>query len=360
VSRIRASRTTTRVLAAALLAVFALQVPASAAAAPHELLPDLRMEIPTQLTLERAVGHYYLRFSAMISNVGNGPLEVRSTRRCPTCPHMNVSQAVLRSDGTWNVQKTRTKQRYDNSDGHHHWHVMGMERYEIFPMNAPFANGPLTGHKRGFCFFDGFVRNPSLAHFQPSPQYSYFGCGTPTSQALLVGLSVGWGDLYPYDFSGQYVDLAGVAPGDYLVCLTADPLNWFRETHNGNNASWAKVHIPAATDLPDDHRTPITAIRQGQTSCKSQLPYKPAPVRAAPKHAAGASAARVSGAKRTGTVSPLVSASATSLGAGAGMSGSGGPLVWVPGVSARESAGFYGSAAPQFGCTIGGHATSSG
>ena len=137
--RIRVSRTTARVLLAAALAMCALQGPASAAAAPHELLPDLRMELPTNLTLERASGHYWLRFSAMIANLGDGPLEVRSTRRCPDCTHMRVSQAILQSDGTFKVRATRTRQRYDDSDGHHHWHVMGMERYELFPMDAPFA-----------------------------------------------------------------------------------------------------------------------------------------------------------------------------------------------------------------------------
>ena len=343
--RIRVSRTTARELfAAAVLAACALQGPASAAAAPRELLPDLRMELPTQLTLERADGHYWLRFSAMIANVGDGPLEVRSTRRCTDCPHMRVSQAILQSDGSFKVRATRTKQRYDNSDGHHHWHVMGMERYELFPLDAPFASGPLTGHKRGFCFFDGYVRDPSLPNFQPSPQYSYFGCGTPSSQSLLVGLSVGWGDLYPYDFAGQYVDLAGVVPGDYLVCLTADPSNWFRETHDGNNASWAKIHIPAATDLPDNQQTPISAIAQSQHSCKSQLPYTPRP-----SHAATRPAARKSANARSRVTLPA-----------ARLTGSAGSLVWVPGADAPESVGFYGATAAQLDCSIGGHLPGTG
>lgn len=345
--RIRVSRATARVLLAAALAACALQGPASAAAAPRELLPDLRMERPTDLTLERASGHYWLRFSAMIANVGDGPLEVRSTRRCPDCPHMRVSQAILQSDGSFKVRATRTRQRYDNSDGHHHWHVMGMERYELFPMDAPFADGPLTGHKRGFCFFDGYVRDPSLPNFQPSPKYSYFGCGTPGSQSLLVGLSVGWGDLYPYDFAGQYVDLAGVAPGDYLVCLTADPSNWFREIHDGNNAAWAKIHIPAAADLPDNQRTPVTAIAEGRHSCKSQLPYAPRTARAAA--APTAPAVTRSGSARHGAT--LLAARVT---------GSAGSVVWVPGLDAPESAGFFGAEAVRLDCRIWGRAPGTG
>lgn len=357
-SRIPVSRSSARVLLSALaMATFALQTPASAAAAAHELLPDLRMEVPTQLTLERGEGHYWLRFSAMISNLGEGPLEVRSTRRCPDCSHMRVSQAVLRSDGTFAVRATGTRQRFDNSDGHNHWHVMGMERYELFPMDAPFASGPLTGHKRGFCFFDGYVRDRGLPNFNPSPLYSYFGCGTPSSQTLLVGLSVGWGDLYPYDFAGQYVDLAGVAPGDYLVCLTADPSNWFRETRNSNNSAWAKVHIPAASDLPDNQRTPITAIADSRHSCQKQLPYAAATAKA------GRGAASPSAAGRTSAVVGATSAASahrTAARPAAMVGGSAGTLVWVPSVDAPESARFYGWQAARLDCAIGGRAPGTG
>lgn len=346
VSQIRTSRTATRLLAAVMLAVCGLQVPATAAAAPTLLLPDLRMELPTNLTLERASGHYWLRFSAMISNTGDGPLEVRSTRRCPDCTHMRVSQAIQRSNGTWTVRKTLTKQRYVSSDGHHHWHVIGMERYELFPLDAPFASGPLTGHKRGFCFFDGYVRNSSLPNFDPSHPYSYWDCGTPDSQALVVGLSVGWGDLYPYDFAGQYVDLAGVTPGDYLVCLTADPSNWFTETRNGNNAAWAKIHIPDASTLQDNQRTSITAIASSQHSCKSQLPYTPAGKAAARRAAGGSTSAG------TATVSHGGAALATPAAQRVSPDGDGTSLVWIPGADVPASAGFYDREAPNTGCWI--------
>lgn len=269
---IRMRRSRLRLLAVTALAVGALQVPTAASAAPAELLPDLRMAVPTDLTLDNQDGRYWLRFSAMIENRGEGPLEVRSTRRCRTCPYMRVSQAVLRTNGTWTVRTTTARQRYDNSDGHKHWHVMGMERYEIFALDAPFANGPLTGHKRGFCFFDGYLRDKTLPRFDPRRPYSFFNCGNPGSQVLVVGLSVGWGDLYPWDFAGQYVDLAGVPEGDYLLCATADPTNWFQESRNGNNAAWVKVHIPKPSPV-DQGRSKITALASGQSSCKSQLPY---------------------------------------------------------------------------------------
>ena len=52
------------------------------------------------------------------------------------------------------------------------------------------------------------------------------------SQGLLklrVGLSVGWGDIYPARFAGQRIDITDVPDGTYLLCLTADPSNEFVE-----------------------------------------------------------------------------------------------------------------------------------
>jgi hypothetical protein len=351
---IRSSRSGTRLLAAVVLAVCGLQLPAAALAAPTQLLPDLRMELPTNLTLERSSGHYWLRFSAMIANLGDGPLEVRSTRRCADCTHMRVDQAIKLSDGTWAIRRTKTRQRFDPSDGHNHWHVMGMERYELFPLDAPFANGPLTGHKRGFCFFDGYRRDPGLPNYSPDPTYSYFGCGTPDSQSLLVGLSVGWGDLYPYDFAGQYVDLAAVPPGDYLVCLTADPTNWFRETRDGNNASWAKIHIPDASTLQDNHRTPITAIASSQRSCARQLPYTPAGKAAARRAARGGAAANGAPRWRAAALrgdAPLATPASVAA-QPVTLSGDPANMVWVPGADVPASAGFYDKASPNTGCWI--------
>ena len=137
------------------------------------------------------------------------------------------------------------------ADHHHHWHTMGMESYQLLGLDAPISGETPVGHKYGFCFFDGIPWKLGLPNARSQPHFSYFGCGFPTSQTTLVGLSVGWSDIYPWDFAGQYIDLSGVPDGDYLLCMTADPANDFVESSDTDNQSWAHVTLSGtATPTP--------------------------------------------------------------------------------------------------------------
>ena len=255
------------VLLAAIAIAAGLLAPASASAASaHDLLPDLRMAHPQDFHLDTSAspGHTLLEFSAIIQNVGAGPLEVHGTRTCRTCTTMTTQQFIRRSDGTWRHRNEAAVQRFATGDGHHHWHVIGMERYQILGLQAPLPGGVVVSAKNGFCFFDGLQVAPKLTHAAPYPHYSFFDCGTPTSQKTRVGLSVGWGDIYPWNFAGQNIDITGLPDGDYLVCATADPSNNFLESHEGNNQGWAKITLTGAT---------VTVNGTGRTRCQGQLPY---------------------------------------------------------------------------------------
>jgi hypothetical protein len=285
-ARSGARRTARRLVAAGLLVVCALQMPAvTFAASVHDVLPDLRMALPGHVQLcppgetspghpicsYNQTGHRELRFDSIIENLGEGPLEVHGKRACADCSRMTTKQWIKRSDGTWRVRKTDALQRYTNADFHHHWHVMGMERYEVFPMDAPFPNGEVIGHKYGFCFFDGMsAPDPSASPVGPY-HYSFYGCGTTSSQSTLVGLTVGRGDIYPYNYPGQFIDIQDVPAGDYLVCLTADKARDFDETREGNNQSWAKITL---TEPAEGETTwGLTVGESGQRNCRTQLPW---------------------------------------------------------------------------------------
>ncbi len=54
----------------------------------------------------------------------------------------------------------------------------------------------------------------------------------------------GWADIYPWDFSGQYIDVTGVPAGEYLLCVTADPAKRFRQVSTSNDE--------AVGESPDD------------------------------------------------------------------------------------------------------------
>lgn len=245
-----------------------LPIPAQAATVKDQL-PDLRMAKPSQLKLEVAGDKRYLRFTTIVVNVGVGPLEVLGTRKCPTCKHMTTEQFIRRSNGSWRSVRSAALQRFDTSDGHNHWHVIGMESYQLFPLTAPFPTGNPLGHKTGFCFFDGLSRRPKLPGAPPFPAYSFWDCGVPDSQMTRVGLSVGWGDVYPWDFGGQYIDVTPVPDGQYLVCVGTDKANHFLETDDANNEAWLKIELAGTT---------VKAVGGGRSSCQSQLPYPVTPL----------------------------------------------------------------------------------
>jgi hypothetical protein len=243
----------------------------AAAATVRELRPDLRMALPGNLQLQNSGDRRLLRFDSIIENLGDGPLKVNGKRACPDCAHMTTKQWIQRSDGSWRIRKTAALQRYTDADHHQHWHVMGMERYEVFPLDGPFPNGEVIGHKYGYCFFDGVHRDGSLPNASPTAKYSFFACGNPDSQVTRVGLSVGWGDIYPWNFEGQFVDVTDVPAGEYLVCLSADPANDFVETRNGNNEAWAKITLTA----PAEGQTAwgLAVGQMGRRQCRTQLPW---------------------------------------------------------------------------------------
>ena len=117
--------------------------------------------------------------------------------------------------------------QYEVGDGHRHWHAVDFEGYRLFRLGVADPT-PRVGAKFGFCFFDVRRIRPFARHARG---YLESGCGTPSSTRVHVGLSAGWGDIYPWDFAGQYVDVTGLKRGEYLLCVTADPARSFRQAN---------------------------------------------------------------------------------------------------------------------------------
>ena len=219
----------------------------TAGATPRLLLPDLRMARPQDIRLERETtgalaGHRLLRFTTVVVNEGTGPIDVVGSRSCRStsrCPTMRVRQRLCRSDGSWTVRRTSARLRFEVGDHHRHWHVVGYEGYSLFRLGV-WDTKPRVGAKFGFCFFD-IARVRPLG--PPGRRYLESDCGTPRSLRVHVGLSEGWSDTYPWYFAGQYIDVTGVAPGDYLLCVTADPAKRFQQSDITNDQAWVRLHI---------------------------------------------------------------------------------------------------------------------
>jgi hypothetical protein len=227
------------------VAVAALPVGVSAGG-PVDLLPDLRMRQLSRFHLQTVSGHRRLLFDTIIVNDGRGALEITGRRACSslsTCPTMDVKQGIHRSNGTVRYVAADGHMRYAG-DGHNHWHVQKIESYEIFARDA--GQTLRKGVKRGYCFFDNVAHNLSLPGAPQHRVWGESGCGTSSSLTTRVGLSVGWGDLYPWNFVWQWIDITGLSPGDYRVCVTADLGDRYQETIETNNNVWQDITLTSS------------------------------------------------------------------------------------------------------------------
>lgn len=226
--------------AAAAVLASALIVPSQAVAEPAPLPADLGMARLTDLIVETTSGGTErLRFSAMIVNVGAGPFELAASRP-DTASAWTVSQRLRHSDGATTASPTAAGMIFDTGDGHGHWHVRDLESYDLLRLD----NGVKVGSaaKTGFCFFD----THAYANLPGAPGSRVYGpgsCGHADSLDVSMGLSVGWGDEYPWNFTGQYIDITSVANGKYRLRATADQSGLFAEASEANNATWVDISL---------------------------------------------------------------------------------------------------------------------
>lgn len=225
------------VIGAALLGL--LTVSPSSAGATTPKLPDLGMErISDLIVATTASGSKQLRFSATIVNVGTGAFELNGTKNSDGA--FAMAQRVYDSDGTSHDQTVSTPLVF-GGDGHGHWHIKDLEIYELRRLDNGVKLG--TGMKSGFCFFDTTKYRLSLAGAPQEAQYTAAGCGDADSTSIKMGVSVGWGDRYPWTLPDQYIDITGLDNGKYRLLATADPYGRFAESDHGNNSTWVDLSV---------------------------------------------------------------------------------------------------------------------
>jgi hypothetical protein len=228
--------------------------PSSPPPSSPQLLPDLGIRSATDVSLDTTTtpGVRKLRFKAVTSNQGAGPLEIVGNRSSTSNPTMTSQQKVYRADRTSFLRPTAAV-FYFAGDGHHHWHVRDIDR---FTLNSKSSDVELrTGEKHGFCFedntgFRGWPGNPSHPASPANPVYvppAACGLNQPDALNVIQGLSVGWGDTYPPTLPDQYIDVTGLPNGVYRLRQTADWDNWFVETNENNNGAWSDISITSTT-----------------------------------------------------------------------------------------------------------------
>ena len=196
------SRTLLRVLPA--LVAIAAMVPAAFAVGGtgpegDPLLPDLDQETPSGLVLTKGASGWRLGFGSAVRSVGDGPLIIDGRRPDPAARTMSANQVLVRVGGPRTVVPAVGRLRYVRSPDHRHWHLPAKP---------------------------------------PEPRYtSRCGIDRPGLFGIREGISVGYGDNYVANLEGQYLPLAGLRPGRYVLVHVANADHRLVEPSYHNNAA---------------------------------------------------------------------------------------------------------------------------
>lgn len=191
-----------------------------------------------------------LRFSTGPQNVGQGRWEIVFAAAEGITDEGTAYQRVYYSDGTHEDVEAGTF-RYHNAHGH--YHHTGIGGFELLRVTDPItgAMDPVSkGPKIGMCTGDALIAEwrSARSDLPLGLEDGSSACtGSPTGTSL--GLSKGWGEIYPWLVEGNFVPFPGGTDGDglYVVRATADTraegTATFSETEETDNWSYAYIRV---------------------------------------------------------------------------------------------------------------------
>jgi hypothetical protein len=206
--------------------------------------PDLVMGAPTDLKIDRTPSaRVLLRMENAIINIGQGPAELFGRRTGPR--EMTASQVIPDAAGVRRRFATGAEVYYTSvpARGGDYWKMDDAARFELFAMQPAGRRGALVkvGPKLRYCLRDldrvrGWQRVP--------PRRVFGACNQSASkQEVTLGTSVGWADVYPAAYPGNWIEVTGLR-GCFVVLHRADPERHILEISEANNISAKTVRLP--------------------------------------------------------------------------------------------------------------------
>jgi len=235
----------------ALLALLAAPVasgqpvnPCESPQARHLLCPNLRIGKPSELYVDNHGGRQLLRATSDVKSRGKGPMELRGHR--DGWHRMRVNQRIHRRGGGGLVVRTHATLHFTDVGtyfGGSYWKVHQLARFELHRIGPDGKVGPTirTGPKLNYCLRDlertrPGRRSPGIRH--------YPGCDQdPYTDAVTLGTSVGWSDIYPAGYDKQWIDVSGLR-GCFLFTMTVDPKQLLFESNEHDNTSRRLIRLP--------------------------------------------------------------------------------------------------------------------
>jgi len=186
------------------------------------------------------------RFHGVLPNIGAGPVELREVTHADQS--QDVYQRIYQSEGGVTETLIGT---FPNADGPYgHLYLVGIAQYNLRTVLAENGVGPVvsTHDKISYALVDSTAYNTSLPGAPPSRHYD-------STNDPLLGISVGWADIYSRTTHGQWADATGLPSGQYWLEVIADPYNRIQESNETNNTTRILVNltIPEPLILPGDY-----------------------------------------------------------------------------------------------------------
>jgi hypothetical protein len=224
------------------------------------------MSAPAELHLDRNTlpGHVLLRATSSVDNHGSGPLELRAHRARSGA--IVVDQAIYDASGRAHLFPTRAQLVFKYVPGvrYHHeavgtfsfWKMRHVAAFQLWSLDAHDRAVQLVrvGPKVDYCLRDLFRTSPTGR----SPRSAvYPACSQEANmRSDVLGTSVGWSDVYPFDYPEQWIDVSGLK-GRFAYVQMADPEGLLDEADHLNDLSETYVDLPSGHVI--GHRVAVSA-----------------------------------------------------------------------------------------------------
>jgi hypothetical protein len=216
------------------------------------------MSAPSRLVIDRTSipGHVLLRATSSINSRGSGPIELRAKRLGRH--RWRVYQAIYGPQDRPRLFRTPATLVFKHIPGERYgggyagdasyWKLKHAAAFQLWSLDRSFHALDLvrTGPKVDYCVRD-LIRTRPSAISPPAPRYG--SCSQdPGIRSDLLGTSVGWSDVYPYDYPEQWIDVTGLH-GRFAYVQIADPDHLLLESNHRNDLSETYVRLPSGRVL---------------------------------------------------------------------------------------------------------------
>lgn len=208
-------------------------------AQPAYRCPDLVMEEPYDLSIQRRGSRTVLRAANSIYSLGRGPLKLYGWRIGKAS--MRARQIIYTANGhvTRSTNGGRIVWKAIPGQGHY-WKFEDAARFELWTLGQN-RRRVRVGPKVVYCFRD--LRRTHPSRRSPRTRVNP-GCSQdPSRRRVTLGTSVGWADIYPASYHEQWIDVTGLR-GCFALWHIADPFNHLIESDEANNAARTVLRLP--------------------------------------------------------------------------------------------------------------------